>query len=99
MQCPCGKEYLNSSTSPWVSAAMQGGRLIHATCQHGVGFDFEYFNLGDKVHIRGISFWRGSEGIVQSIHEMGKEYGILLEMCCYGKVTVYIKRENLTKAF
>jgi hypothetical protein len=99
MRCPCGKEYETSSATPWVSAKMVGNRLTHATCQHGVSFNFEDFKLGDRVQVGELSFWRGSRGIVRTINSMGKEYGIEIETDPYGKIMIYIERENLKRSW
>jgi len=51
MLCACGKYIFSTSTSPWSSYVMdEWGRIVEATCVHGMHFSFQEDNI---INIRG----------------------------------------------
>ena len=56
MQCACGKHIYSTSTNPWSSYVMdEWGRIVEATCVHGMYFSFQQneANSTKNIDIRG----------------------------------------------
>ena len=53
MLCACGKYIFSTSTSPWSSYVMdEWGRIVEATCVHGMHFPFQEDNSTKNMNIK-----------------------------------------------